>query len=234
MTLINQRGNLAEIVVKELISRIDAGIYRPGEKLPSSQQLCDEFGVSRTVVREAIGSLKLGGRVSSRQGSGVFVVQQEGKSEFRIDKIDSIRTAMQTLELRYAVELQTAALAASRRTPEDLADIARAYASLENVASGDADKQAQADLDFHLAIARATHNPRFTEFLEAIIEEIIFDLRIKHVHYLDRTRGHVKRTSKEHAAIVAAITQGDPTAARKAMGRHLEEGLDRYQRLLSA
>ncbi len=69
MSIITQRGNLAEIVVAKLMERIDSGLYAPGEKIPSSAQLCEEFGVSRTVIREALTSLKVGGRVTARQGA---------------------------------------------------------------------------------------------------------------------------------------------------------------------
>ena len=69
MSVITQRGNLAEIVVAKLVDRIDSGLYAPGEKIPSSAQLCEEFGVSRTVIREALTSLKVAGRVIARQGA---------------------------------------------------------------------------------------------------------------------------------------------------------------------
>ena len=68
-----RRGNLTDAVIGELQSRIDGAVYAPGQKLPTEQQLCQEFGVSRTVVREAVASLRLGGRLNSRQGLGVFV-----------------------------------------------------------------------------------------------------------------------------------------------------------------
>ena len=128
MSIITQRGNLSEIVAEQLSKRIDSGMYSPGERLPSSAQLCAEFGVSRTVVREALASLKVGGRVNARQGAGVFVSEHETRPlSFEIDPVDDVRSAMQILELRLGVELQSVALAAQRRTPEALADIARAY-----------------------------------------------------------------------------------------------------------
>src|SRR5689334_1675627 len=90
-----RRGNLTDAVIGELQSRIDGAVYAPGQKLPTEQELCHEFGVSRTVVREAVASLRLGGRLNSRQGLGVFVAEQDPKKlNFVVKQIDDIRSAM--------------------------------------------------------------------------------------------------------------------------------------------
>jgi len=232
LSIITQRGNLAEIVTAQLSERIDNGIYGPGEKLPSGAELCEEFGVSRTVIREAIASLKVGGRVTSRQGAGVFVADREIKPiNFEINRIDDIRSAMQILELRLGVELQSVALAASRRTPEALAGIAHAYDRMESLETHDAETEAKADFEFHLAIARATRNPHFPRFLEAVMSEISFDLVLKRRDFFGGP-AYIKKVNKEHASILAAITQGDVKAAKAAMAQHLEETLGRYRKLL--
>lgn len=233
MSIITQRGNLAEIVVAKLMERIDSGLYAPGEKIPSSAQLCEEFGVSRTVIREALTSLKVGGRVTTRQGAGVYVSDKDAKTlNFEISRIEDIRSAMQILELRLGVEIQSVALAASRRTPEALADIARAYDNLENLVTEDAEVEARADFEFHLAIARATRNPHFPSFLEAVIESINFELVLKHRQSARGYSTYLKKINKEHAAILAAITQGDAKAAKAALIVHLEESLHRYRTML--
>lgn len=232
MSIITQRGNLAEIVASQLSERIDAGVYAPGDKLPSSAQLCEEFGVSRTVIREAVASLKVGGRVTARQGAGVFVSERETRPlSFEVTRIDDVRSAMQILELRLGVEIQSVALAASRRTPEALAEIARAYDFMDRLDSQDAEAEAKADFEFHLAIAKATRNPHFPRFLEAVMSEISFDLVLKR-RSLFGGKAYVRKVNKEHASILAAITQGDVKAARTAMTQHLEESLARYRKLL--
>lgn len=232
MSIITQRGNLAEIVVAKLAERIDSGLYAPGEKIPSSAQLCEEFGVSRTVIREALTSLKVAGRVITRQGAGVYVTEKDVKAlNFEIGRIDDIRSAMQILELRLGVEMQSVALAAQRRTPEALADIARAFDHIENLDTHDAEVEARADFEFHLAIARATRNPHFPNFLEAVMGEINFDLVLKH-RQSARTKAYLKKINREHAAILAAITQGDAKAAKQALVAHLEESLTRYRGML--
>ncbi|MBB4188472.1 DNA-binding FadR family transcriptional regulator [Sinorhizobium terangae] len=233
MSVITQRGNLAEIVVAELSSRIDSGVYLPGQKIPSSAQLCQDFGVSRTVIREALTSLRVAGRVTSRQGDGVYVTERDSKTvNFEISRIEDIRSAMEILELRLGVEMQSVALAASRRTPEALADIARAYDYLDNLESDDAEVEARADFEFHLAIARATRNPHFPQFLQAVFSEISFDLVMKHRQSARTYRTYLRKINKEHAAIFAAITQGDPRAAKNALAAHLEESLNRYRAML--
>ncbi|MFK0207006.1 FadR/GntR family transcriptional regulator [Agrobacterium sp. NPDC090283] len=233
MSIITQRGNLAEIVVAKLSERIDSGLYSAGEKIPSSAQLCEEFGVSRTVIREALMSLKVGGRVTARQGAGVFVTEKDAKTlNFEINRIDDIRSAMQILELRLGVEMQAAALAATRRTPEALAEIARAYDHLDALETDDAEIEARADFEFHLAIARATRNPHFPSFLEAVMESINFELVLKHRQSSRAYQAYLKKINKEHASILSAITQGDAKAAKNAIAAHLEESLNRYRTML--
>jgi DNA-binding FadR family transcriptional regulator len=234
VSIITQRGNLAEIVVAKLSERIDSGLYAPGEKIPSSAQLCEEFGVSRTVIREALTSLKVGGRVNARQGAGVYVTEKDAKTlNYEISRVEDIRSAMQILELRLGVEMQSVALAAARRTPEALAEIARAYDHLETLETDDAEVEARADFDFHLAIARATRNPHFPQFLEAVIGEISFDLVLKHRQSARTHQTYLKKINREHAAILAAITQGDSKAAKNALALHLEESLNRYRTMLN-
>lgn len=234
MSIITQRGNLAGIVVSKLIERIDSGLYAPGETIPSSIQLCDDFGVSRTVIREALTSLKVGGRVTARQGAGVYGSEKDVRTlNFEISRIEDIRSAMQILELRLGVEMQSVALVATRRTPEALAEIARAYDNLETLAMDSPEVEAMADFDFHLAIARATRNPHFPNFLEAVRDSVNFELVMKH-RQPERAHGtYLKTINKEHAFILAAITHGDARAAKIAMTSHLEESLNRYRAMLN-
>lgn len=232
MSIITQRGNLAEIVAGQLSERIDTGRYSPGGKMPSSAQLCEEFGVSRTVIREALASLKVGGRITTRQGAGAFVAEHETRPlRFEMPPIDDVRSAMQILELRLGVEIEAVALAAARRTPEALAEIARAYDRMTTLPSEDAEEAAKADFEFHLAIARATRNPHFPRFLVAVLGDINFDLVFKRRRLQDG-RAYFRKVNREHAAILSAITQGDARAARTAMELHLREGLSRYRRML--
>lgn len=229
-----RRGSLAEAVILRLSARIDDGTYAPGDKLPSEQELCREFEVSRTVIREAVASLRLGGRLIARQGVGVFVAEQDTKKlGFEISAIDGIRTALQILELRLGVEVESVALAAERRTPAGLAEITRAYDHFSALDGSDVQEEAKADFEFHLAIARATNNPHFPQFLEALGQDITFDLRLKHAQSAGQNhKAHIKKVAREHGAILSAISLGDANAARAAVRKHLEETLSRYRRLV--
>lgn len=229
-----RRGNLTEAVISTLSSRINAGTYAPGGKLPSEQELCREFGVSRTVVREAVASLRLGGRLISRQGLGVFVADRDSKRlNFEFEQIDDIRSAVQILELRLGVEAEAVMLAATRRTPAGLTDITQAFDNLNALETDDIEREANADFAFHLAIARATNNPHFPQFLEALGRDITFDLRMKHGQWSGPShRAYTKRVAREHGAILSAISQGNPKAARTALERHLNDSLQRYRRFL--
>ncbi len=231
--LIARRTNLTGAVITELQQRIEIGVYGAGTKLPTELELCREFGVSRTVVREAVASLRLGGRLYSKQGIGVFVTEHDGqKLAFKINSFSDVRTAMEVLELRLSVEVEAVALAAVRKTPAALADITAAFSHLSALKNPSVEELATADFAFHLSVSRATGNPHFPQFLEALGEEICSDLLRKHGHISGSPEAKLKRMIQEHAGILAAIVQGDATAARKTMRNHLEKSLLRYRRLL--
>lgn len=232
-----RRGNLAETVIQELAERIDKGVYGPGEKLPSESEMCKEFNVSRPVIREAVASLRLGGRLIARQGIGVFVVEQDARRiGFTLTSADDdIRAAAQILELRLGVETESVARAAERRTPATLAAITEAFDRFNALDGSDLEAEAEADFAFHLAIARAANNPHFTQLLEALGPDIIFDLNLKHGRATGKSRlSHIKKIGREHGAILSAITMGDVSGARSALRKHLEESLSRYQRLVGS
>lgn len=236
-TASTRRGNLAETVIRELSNRIDLGTYGPGEKLPSEQELCKEFNVSRPVIREAVASLRLGGRLIARQGVGVFVVEQDVK---RIgytlsSSVDDVRAAAYVLELRLGIETESVARAAERRTPASLANITEAFDRFNALDGTDLEAEAKADFEFHMAIAKATNNPHFAQLLEALGPDIIFDLNLKHSRATGKSRlAHIRKIGKEHGAIMTAIMTGDVSAARSALRKHLEESLSRYQRLVDS
>lgn len=230
-----KRGNLSVALVQQLLARIDSGKYTPGEKLPSQEELCKEFEVSRTVIREAVASLRQSGHLVVRQGAGIFVAETlPAALEFGAFAARDVTTALQILELRLGVEIEQVALAAQRRTPATLTNIISAYDRFNQLDGTDAEAMAQADFDFHLAIGQATNNPQFAHFLKALGTEIFLDLKLKHANATQQsTAARVKSVGNEHAAILSAISTGDVEAARQAVRIHLEEGLERYRRAVS-
>ena len=123
MTLVRQRETLTSQLVKALTERVRSGELKPGDRLPTEQELIEEFKVSRTVVREAISSLKAAGLVATQQGVGAFVLQAESSPPFRLDNanLNLLKDVIAVLELRIGIESDAAALAAQRRTPAHLA-----------------------------------------------------------------------------------------------------------------
>src|SRR5690606_10164528 len=121
-TLQRRTGTLSTQLTQELGARIARGEIQPGEKLPSEHELIDAYGVSRTVVREAISSLKAKGMVATRQGVGAFVLQPTPSVMLRIEptNLGALGDMMDVLELRIALEVEAAGLAAQRRSVHNL------------------------------------------------------------------------------------------------------------------
>ena len=144
--------NLSAELVERLTEEITEGRLRPGARLPTEAEMIRLFGVSRTVVREAIAAMRAVGLVESRQGAGVFVARDLMARPFLIDPngLMSIAGVVQVMELRMGVEIEAAGLAARRRTPAQLTKIQRTLRDFDRaVAKGDA----AVDADFGFAVA---------------------------------------------------------------------------------
>jgi GntR family transcriptional regulator, transcriptional repressor for pyruvate dehydrogenase complex len=230
-----KRRSLTELVIQALNDKMDRGEYAPGAKLPTEPELCTEFGVSRTVVREAVASLKLGRRLIARHGVGVFVADATSPAQGK-DFIDSttLNNSMHVLELRIGVETECAAYAALRRSEAHLKALKQVYARMEIVPADDDAECARSDFEFHLAVATCSENPHFTSILRTLGQEIIIDLRLKHAKANAKERKtYIRRIQREHGDILDAIERQDEAAARRAMRRHLNESLERYHHLSS-
>jgi DNA-binding FadR family transcriptional regulator len=229
-----QATTLVVKVADALRTRISKGHHRPGDRLPSEAQLTQEFAVSRTVVREAIAALRSDGLVEPRQGAGVFVLEPAPAERRPFQNIDLARVSslIEMLELRTAVEGDAAGLAALRRSPGQEEKIVEALNAFRT--SSTAGKpSAEADFAFHLAIAQATNNPRFAEFLQVLGPTLIPRRAVTESGAeaaLPPT--DIARLVEEHEAIVIAIMDGDETAARAAMRAHLKNGQARYRSML--
>ena len=231
-----RRKSLTELVIQALTDKIERGEYTPGEKLPTEPELCTEYGVSRTVIREAVASLKLGRRLIARHGVGVFVAEANAHSSLNsfIDT-STLNNSMYVLELRIGVETETAAFAAIRRTAEHLEALKQVYARMDHLNPDDEAECARADFEFHLAVATCSENPHFTSILRSLGQEITIDLRLKHAKADAKERKiYIKRIQREHSAILDAIEKQDEVGARRAMRRHLNESLERYHNLSNA
>ncbi len=220
---------LTQQLVEVLRSRIETGRINRGDKLPAEHQLIAEFGVSRTVVREAITNLKGLGMVASRQGVGVFVTRTSSGTPFQIEEasLDVIHEVISVLELRISLETEAAALAAERRTRADLAAMRNALDAMGEAIDTDSDA-IQGDLNFHSAIARATGNRHFLDLFTHLGPLLIPRSRLHTFQLVGASRqDFLRRLMTEHEAILTAIDAGDAEGARKAMRHHLGKSRDR-------
>ncbi len=224
------RESLADRLAVRLSARIEGGAMAPGDRLPTEAQIGAEYGVSRSVVREAVHRIKSRGLLVSRQGSGVYVAQgQRGRAlEFDPSVLGSVDAYVQIVEVRRVLEGEIAALAAARATQRQVAALQRALAAIDAASAAGRDGVDE-DLRFHRLIGEATGNPQFGHLLGFLEQYLRDGMRI--------TRGNESRridfmraVQREHRAIVDAITARDAAAARRAARRHLVQGERRLER----
>ncbi|WP_413873329.1 FadR/GntR family transcriptional regulator [Albidovulum sp.] len=230
-----KRKSLSTVVFEGLLDQIRSGKLGPGAQLPTEAELCDSFEVSRTVVREAIARLRSEGLVVPRQGKGVFVSEAPlGSFSIPDQDLDALPQTLALLELRLGVEVESAGLCATRCTEAE----ARAIrAEMERVDAGHPDPDSTRvhyDHDFHLLIARGSHNAQILDFLGYLGQQIGPRLRLGYIllpslkdEYFDRIHG-------EHLSIVEAIERRDASQARDAMRSHLSNSLERLRALAGA
>ncbi|HUG25641.1 FadR/GntR family transcriptional regulator [Piscinibacter sp.] len=224
--------NLALGLVDTLTARIRDGQMRAGDKLPSEAAIMGEFGVSRTVVREALSKLQAGGLVATRHGVGTFVVGTGESTNFRIapEQIATAREVIAVLELRIGLEAEAAGLAAVRRTEANLSAMREALAGFVTAIDDTGDALAP-DFQFHLEIARATQNVHFVELMTYLGTMIIPRARLNTAQVAgEGRREYLMRVNTEHESIVDAIANHDPEAARAAMRTHLANSRERLRR----
>ncbi|MEV6808996.1 FCD domain-containing protein [Streptomyces sp. NPDC051132] len=213
---------LVEQAAQRLREQIAAGHWPVGAKLPGETTLARELGVGRSTVREALRALAGAGLVRPRQGAGVFVLASEPVEDWPA----RLRRAAVTdvYEVRMGVEVQAARLAARRRTPGDIAALAAALAD-RRAAAADGDAAfVEADIALHAAVVAAAHNPvltgLFAEFVPVLREGLTALLDLTRLRERDPCTGDAT-----HAALVDAVTAGDPEAAATTLLAELESTL---------
>jgi DNA-binding FadR family transcriptional regulator len=227
------KKNLVLTLAETLRKAILRGDYAIGDKLPSEATLTGQFDVSRTVVREAIAALRSDGLVVARQGAGVFVVadQINGSSAFEGVDPKRLSSILEVLELRIAVEVEAAGLAALRRSPAQEDAIYQRLSELD-AAFACGEPTTAADLAFHLTIADATNNPKFRSFLEMLGSDAIPRGRLAKDGGDTTSSEYLALLQAEHHRVADSIAAGDARAARQAMREHLLGGQARYKRML--
>lgn len=231
-TLAPKRKTLVVEVRDKLKEQITSGDYRPGDRLPSEASLTEAHGVSRTVIREAIASLRADGLVDSRRGAGVFVIEPVNPPimPFQSANPEQLSSMIELLELRTAIEVEAAGLAAIRHSPAQEEKILKILKHLEELTDTDASTH-EADFALHLAIAEASNNKRFADTLSMLGATMI----PRHALHPTETPVAPEYTAllkQEHRDIVYAVLDGDEDGARQAMRMHLKGSQARYKKLL--
>jgi DNA-binding FadR family transcriptional regulator len=211
-------------------SDIVEGRIAPGARLPTEQEMIAAFGVSRTVVREAVAALRAEGLVATRQGVGAFVAEEAPLRPFRIEPggLASLGEVLQVMELRTGVETEAAGLAAERATRSNLKALDAALRVIDGAIQRGESAVAE-DFAFHRAIAEATGNPHFVRFLEFLGRYIIPRQSVRML--IPDPAAYLATIQDEHREIVAAIGGHDAAEAQAAMRRHLTNSRQRYARL---
>lgn len=222
------KRNLCGQVLHDLGNRIMAGELKPGDPLPQEWTLCDELGVSRTVVREAIKSLAAKGLVDSRARRGTLVRPARSWNYLDPDVLNWQATAdkkgdflAHLMELRRTVEPVAARIAAERGADDDLCRVREAYERMERNVDDVAGFLA-ADTQFHVEILHATANPFFAPIANVIDASLESSLRIT-----NRQPDENRASLSVHHKVMKAICSRKPSASEKAMHSLLTEAAGR-------
>jgi GntR family transcriptional regulator, transcriptional repressor for pyruvate dehydrogenase complex len=233
---IRKSPNLTGGLIDTLVAQIEGGDLAPGQRLPTEQAIVAATGVSRTVVREALASLRAKGLITTRQGLGAFVSQRPPPKAFAIaaEDMESISEVLRLLELRIGVETEAAALSAERRTRADLDRMAEHLRGLD-AAIGSQESGANEDFAFHREILVSTGNPYFTKIFDVFGSLIIPRQRLRlEAMSVEKRAAYLKGVQREHRALLKAIRSRDREAARQAARDHLVKSYQRYRNLAPA
>ena len=231
VTAVEARVSLSRQVSDQLEALILGGKVPVGEKLPTENALCDQFGVSRTVIREAVAKLKSLGLVETKRGVGTTVVRNAPADKPFHHNINpnAVEDILHILELRMVFEEAAAGLAAVRHDEADLErfeQVDRAFheARIDNKLAR------REDYEFHLSIAMATKNPLIKGFFEQFNQNVIPRTKLTNENIDEReSEKYLVRVEDEHRTILNAIRSRDPEAAKRAMHQHLSRAYHLYE-----
>src|SRR3982074_1739831 len=226
MYKIVRSSRLYEQIVQQVEDSIVKGTLKPGDQLPAERELAQQFGVSRTAVREAVKVLREKGLVEAFSGRGTFITdgttQAIRQSLDLMIKIGQPEGSTHLVEVREILEPEIAALAATRAEEQHVAAMREAVAVMDR-AEPNADSYIEADLDFHLSLAEAAANP----IILSLIDSIVGLLREQRMTIFS-VKGGPERGQFHHKRILEAMEQRDSEKARDAMRAHLEQVREAY------
>jgi len=214
MTAQVQRHPLAAQAAQLLLERVRGGEWPLGHRLPGETTLAAQLGVGRSTLREAIRELAGKGVLESRQGAGVFVTALDVTDDW--DSLLRRTNIVAVIEARIAIEAEAAALAATRRTPDDLRAIRRALAA-RGIPGQSIPDHVDADMAFHRAVIAAAHNDVLTQLFDTFLPR----LRLAMIDMLKAKPVPAESDHAAHQDLAEAITSRRPSAAATASRTHL-------------
>jgi GntR family transcriptional repressor for pyruvate dehydrogenase complex len=223
MTRLTKRNHYEEIK-DQLQQMIMDGKLKVGDKLPSTKEMSESFGVGRSTTREALSALKAMGLIEIRQGGGCRVIRNS-RADITLPELDSLRMnreiLLELLEARQALEVSNASVAALKRTDEDLAEFKTLIVDMERAIGQDAEGE-RTDLLFHLTLAKATHNSIMLRLFESIANQLETAIREVRRVELYANKQVAEKLYLEHLAIYEAVSMRNSELAGLRMKQHLE------------
>ena len=216
-----------DLVVEKITDLIISGEWAEDELLPPENELCEIFGVSRSILREAIRVLATKGLVEVRSGYGTLArapkddIPEEALSNYL--KANAI-SLLQPIEIRIPIEIEAAKLAAERREEKHITMMEDALQTMRSPAKT-LEMYVRADDDFHEIIVAATHNPIFGIVLRPLMQYLHLSRQLIMQHF------GLSIGIEEHQAIFESIKENDVTSAAKTMKEHMEASLSRLQEI---
>ena len=223
LTAVDNR-RLYRQIADQIAALIDAGEYKPGQRLPPERDLAKQLGVSRPSVREALIALEVEGYVEVRMGSGVYVADRRAGAAAA--KLAADSGPFELIRARWMIESECAALAAKEGTKAQVRAIEEAVDEMETARDRGV-VPLDADRVFHLRIAEATGNSALALVVQTLWDQRTGPLFLRLEHHYD-TPALWTVAIKEHRDIVAAIARHDAAGARAAMRRHMDHAARRF------
>jgi GntR family transcriptional regulator, transcriptional repressor for pyruvate dehydrogenase complex len=214
------RTTLTGDICRKMVTHLIRGDWGPGERIPPERELCLQLAVGRASLREALKALEIMGMIETRLGDGTYVCE---RSEFLSRPLlwaitsSSEAEAQELVEARTLIEVELAGLAAQRATTTDLEQIGAPLDEMDQ-AQADVERFQRADIAFHLAIARASHN---NILMNALL--LIRNLLQNWIGSTLRVEGVAAKALEQHQQIFVAIAKKNQLAARTAMQDHLRD-----------
>ena len=224
---LDEKSSLTDRLFLELLERIRSQEWVVGATFPSERALTEEYSVSRNVMRETISRLRALGVLSVKHGKRSIVAKMDSNSLGRLFPLMLSLEGKQSFQdihpVRYALELAAVQLACINRTPEDITAMQALLTEMQNNVNAEVSEYAKIDLELHLQIARASHNPLFEPLLQTL-SAFVIDLQRLGITADPNDRDIVEQ---EHKAIVDAIRDQDAPRGQKEMSNHLVRGSDK-------